>query len=288
MEISPLHLPLQPGVITVPDAPFAGLPGVFDDSLPDGWGRLLFDRFLLQQNIHPHQVTALDRLGHVGNSGIGALCYEPELASEESATLSSLDTLAAAAIKVLDGTPTELLETLLRIAGSSAGARPKAVIDLSLDRSQIHYPTAPLPREGFEPWLVKFPNTTDGIDAGAVEYVYALMVKNAGVAMEAVHLFESNRGPGFFATRRFDRSGPLRYHMHTACGLLHADFRTPALDYRELLALTMALTEDIREVEKIYRLAVFNVIAHNRDDHGKNFSFLMAVQAPGDSHLPTI
>jgi serine/threonine-protein kinase HipA len=47
------------------------------------------------------------------------------------------------------------------------------------------------------------------------------------------------------------------------------------MDYEELLTLTAALTKDIREVEKMYRLAVFNVLAHNRDDHAKNFSFLM-------------
>src|SRR5690606_1296666 len=58
-------------------------------------------------------------------------------------------------------------------------------------------------------------------------------------------------------------------------GLLHSDFRVPSLDYEDLLNLTGALTKDIREVEKMYRLAVFNVLAHNRDDHAKNFSFLM-------------
>lgn len=89
LNISPLHLPLQPGVTTVTHAPFAGLPGVFADSLPDGWGQLLLDRFLLQQNIHPKEVTALDRLAHVGNTGMGALCYEPKLASGEGATLTS-------------------------------------------------------------------------------------------------------------------------------------------------------------------------------------------------------
>ena len=63
--------------------------------------------------------------------------------------------------------------------------------------------------------------------------------------------------------------------MHTVGGLLHSDFRVPSLDYEDLLNLTGALTKDIREVEKMYRLAVFNVLAHNRDDHAKNFSFLM-------------
>ncbi len=93
--------------------------------------------------------------------------------------------------------------------------------------------------------------------------------------MPDVHLFHSEKGPGYFGVKRFDRHGNNRLHTHTASGLLHSDFRTPALDYEDLLNLTAALTTDMREVEKLYRLAVFNVLAHNRDDHAKNFSFLM-------------
>jgi serine/threonine-protein kinase HipA len=129
--------------------------------------------------------------------------------------------------------------------------------------------------EGYAPWMVKFPNSQDSTDAGAIEYVYALMAKEAGISMADVHLFPAERGAGYFAIKRFDREGDKRYHMHTACGLLHSDFRTPSLDYEDLIALTGMLTRDVREVEKLYQLAVFNVLAHNRDDHSKNFSYLM-------------
>jgi serine/threonine-protein kinase HipA len=101
------------------------------------------------------------------------------------------------------------------------------------------------------------------------------MAMEAGVSMPDVHLFPSQQGKGYFAVKRFDREGNKRLHMHTASGLLHSDFRVPSLDYEDLLTLTGSLTKDIREVEKMYRLAVFNVLAHNRDDHAKNFSFLM-------------
>ncbi len=115
----------------------------------------------------------------------------------------------------------------------------------------------------------------DGYDAGAIEYVYALMAKEAGVLMPEVHLFPSQKGAGYFAVKRFDRDGDKRIHMHTASGLLHSDFRIPTLDYEDLINLTAALTKDVREIEKMYRLAIFNVLSHNRDDHAKNFSFLM-------------
>ena len=130
--------------------------------------------------------------------------------------------------------------------------------------------------QGFEPWLVKFPNRQDGTDAGGMEYVYALMAKEAGVELPEVHLFAAEKTAGYFAMKCFDRQENSRLHMHSASGLLHSDFRAPALDYDDSLELTAALTRDRDEVMKMYRLAVFNVLAHNRDDHGKNFSFLMS------------
>jgi serine/threonine-protein kinase HipA len=274
MEISPLRLPLQKGVIELPQRPFEGLAGVFSDSLPDGWGRLLFDRLLRSQGILPVNVSPLDRLAHVGLSGMGALVYEPDNSPSDNQELIDLDHLALQTEEVLQGASEEVIKELLALNGSSAGARPKALIAVSDDRKQITFGARQL-QQGFEPWLVKFSNTQDGQDAGAIEYVYALMAKEAGVLMTDVHLFSSQKGAGYFAVKRFDRDSNKRLHMHTASGLLHSDFRTPALDYEDLLNLTGALTKDVREVEKMYRLAVFNVLAHNRDDHAKNFSFMM-------------
>lgn len=68
--------------------------------------------------------------------------------------------------------------------------------------------------------------------------VYALMAKEAGIIMTDIHLFPAQKGAGYFAVKRFDRDGRQRFHMHTACGLLHLDFRTLSLDYEDLIALT--------------------------------------------------
>lgn len=197
----------------------------------------------------------------------------PLRATEMNDTIN-LDQLATQAGEVLKGSSEDVIQELLALNGSSAGARPKALIGVDKDHKNISHGAKQL-EQGFEPWLVKFPNSQDGPDAGAIEYVYALMAKEAGVSMPEVHLFPSQKGSGYFAVKRFDRNGTRRYHMHTAAGLLHSDFRTPSLDYEDLLNLTAVLTKDVREVEKMYRLAVFNVLAHNRDDHAKNFSFLM-------------
>lgn len=274
LEISPLKLPLQSGVVELPKDPFEGLAGVFNDSLPDGWGRLLFDRMLRSQGVSPSEVSPLDRLAYVGLNGMGALVYEPYYDSGSGSGIIDLDDLAAQTKDILEGESIEVINELLALNGSSAGARPKALIGLDAERKNIVHGVNQL-RDGFEHWIVKFPNTQDGNDAGAIEYVYALMASKAGIEMPDVHLFPSQKGSGYFAVKRFDRDGNKRLHMHTVSGLIHSNFRFPSLDYEDLLSLTGVLTKDIREVEKMFRLAVFNVIANNRDDHAKNFSFLM-------------
>lgn len=277
IEISPLRLPLVSGVQRFDYEIFEGLPGVFNDSLPDGWGRLLSDRFFRSQGILPAHITPLDRLANVGSHALGAMVFEPDYSADHIQDGINLDTLALQAQEVLVGTSDDVLAELIALNGSSAGARPKALIGVNCKRNHIIHGVQDLPKD-YTPWIVKFPNSQDGNDAGSIEYVYALMAKESGITMPDVHLFPARHGTGYFAIKRFDRNGDMRYHMHTACGLLHSDFRTPSLDYEDLVALTGMLTRDVREVEKLYQLAVFNILAHNRDDHSKNFSYLMNSQ----------
>ena len=201
---------------------------------------------------------------------IQALRKIPKLLDNEF----TLDTLSEQCQEVLEGRSDDVLENLLVLNGSSAGARPKALIDVNDAKSHIKHGVYDL-QKGYSSWIVKFSNTQDGLDAGAIEYVYALMAKEAGINMPEMHLFPANKGAGYFAVQRFDKDAETRLHMHSACGLLHSDFLFPDLDYEDLITLTWVLTRDIREVERMFRVAVFNVLSHNRDDHAKNFSFLM-------------
>lgn len=274
LEISPIKLPLQRGVIELPKSPFEGLAGVFNDSLPDGWGRLLFDRLLRSEGVYPSDISPLNRLAYVGLNGLGALVYEPDHSLNDNNERINLDVLAAQTEEVLEGESEEVITELLALNGSSAGARPKALIGVDSERKNIVHGKDQL-SNGLEHWMVKFANSQDGLDAGAIEYVYGLMALDAGIEMPNIHLFPSQKGNGYFAVKRFDRDGNKRFHMHTVSGLIHNNFRFPSLDYEDLLSLTAVITKDIREVEKMFRLAVFNVMAHNRDDHSKNFTFLM-------------
>lgn len=274
IEISPVRLPLKAGPISIDRFVFDGLPGVFADSLPDGWGRLLQDKSAEKHKVNKSEITPLDRLCHVGNHGMGALVYEPIRSEPPPPGRLDVDDLAFHADNTLAGRADDAIEILRQINGSSCGARPKALIGLKSDNEEVVSNSDPLP-PGYEPYLVKFQNSADGPDAGAVEYVYSLMARKAGLPFPQTLLIPSTLGPGHFAVKRFDRVDGRRLHMHTASGALHSPHNHHALDYKALVNLTLNLTRDAREAERMYRMAVFNVFAHNRDDHGKNFSFLM-------------
>lgn len=275
LKISPYKLPLKAGTQSFQTHLFEGLPDVFNDSLPDGWGRLLIDRYLRAKGILPDSFTVLDRLAHVGHSGMGALTYAPDYSSSPQSGAINLDELSEQSLQVLSGNSEEVFEQLLKLNGSSAGARPKAMIGVSADKGSIIQGIDNLP-EDYEHWIVKFGNSLDGLDSGAIEYVYNLMATKVGILTPEKHLFEGRGNAGHFAAKRFDRQNKgQRLHVLTACGLLHSDFRAPTLDYEDLIKATLWLTKDVREAQKIFRYAVFNVLAHNRDDHSKNFSFIM-------------
>ena len=276
LELSPVHhktnfelqRPYDKGV-------FEGLHGMFNDSLPDGWGRSLMDRRARQLGIEPSALTPLDRLACVGTHGIGALCYAPSIDVWDAGKGDlDLDRLAADARLVLEGNIGEVLSTLGQAGGSPGGARPKALIALNEDGRAVHG-TDDAP-EGYDHYLVKFPGHDDPDDIAAIEMAYAAMAKEAGVIMPETRLLDGGKGKFYFAARRFDREGMRRFHVQSASGLLYADFRVPALDYRDLIMLTRNVTRDQRECKAMFTLAVFNVLAHNRDDHARQFSFLMA------------
>jgi serine/threonine-protein kinase HipA len=129
-------------------------------------------------------------------------------------------------------------------------------------------------QDGYDHYIIKFPNSNDGIDSGKIEYIYSQMAQKAGVEIPKTKLLKGKKG-SYFAIKRFDRVGDKRVHIHSVAGLVHSDFRLPSLDYDDLLKLTFHLTKNKNEVTKLYKLAVFNLLTHNRDDHAKNFSFLL-------------
>jgi len=275
LNISPIRLPFNNEINNAPKEPFDGLYGVFNDSLPDGWGRLLLDRTLSSKGINISQLTPLDRLAYVGNKGMGALCYQPQFEDEDNYQAQlELDIVAREMSHILKGESTELLDELFAIGGSSGGARPKILVGYNKDSSELIHGVNELPKE-FEDWIIKFPSSLDNQEIANIEYAYYKMALWAGIEMSECQLFYGQSGQTYFGTKRFDRVNGQRLHMHTACGMMHDNFRMSSMDYGHLMDCAFQLERHVKAYEKVLRLAAFNVFAHNRDDHSKNFAYLM-------------
>lgn len=256
-SISPFSLPLVKKVFIPKYEPFDGLFGVFNDSLPDGWGRLLVDRLFLKNKINPAEIDNLNRLAVVQESGMGALTYKPEHKFKMGNKVSDLDILSQECSKILESQNSDNLDELFQLGGSSGGARPKILTSINN-----------------EDWIIKFPSSTDPKNIGEKEYQYSLCAKECGINMTETKLFPSKICSGYFGIKRFDRKNDRKVHMVSVSGLLETSHRLPNLDYNLLMKLTLELTRNYEYIEQLFRLMCFNVFAHNRDDHSKNFSYL--------------
>ncbi len=275
IEISPIKLKVNTAINKADALPFDGLFGVFADSLPDGWGKLLLDRALTAKGIDISDLTMLDRLAFVGSKGMGALIYKPEIDDGSHKQFEfELDKIAKATQKIISGTATEILDELYILSGSSGGARPKIVVGYNPKTQHIMAAEKDLPI-GYEHWIIKFPSSSDKADIANIEFAYYKMALDAGIEMSECKLFKGKSGQVYFGTKRFDRIGNHRLHMHSAAGIMHDNFRFSKLDYGHIMDCAFILERDVNAYEKILRLAAFNVFAHNRDDHSKNISFLM-------------
>ena len=254
-SISPLELPLKPGLFIAQPNPFNGNFGIFEDSLPDGYGRYLLHKTLLKIGINDFELSALDRLSLVGKGGMGALTYEPETFVEREMELQDFDILQEKALEVLREQQDSDAGLLLYNSGNSGGCRPKAIFS---------------DEEGH--WLIKFRHTYDPQDMGKQEFDYNEKARRCGIIVPDFKLIDGK----YFTTRRFDITADgERIHTATAGGLLSISLSNPVLDYVNLLALTGYLTQNYKDVEQMYRRMVFNYIAENKDDHCKNFSFIV-------------
>jgi serine/threonine-protein kinase HipA len=125
-SISPYFLPLKPGLFLAKREPFRGNFGVFDDSLPDGWGNLILDRYLKERGIEAPSLTLLQRLSLVGTNGRGALEYFPDKSVASEDDFPDFDKLAAESQKILSSEySSDMVDVFYQNGGSSGGARPK-------------------------------------------------------------------------------------------------------------------------------------------------------------------
>ena len=262
-SISPFELPLRSGVFIAKSRPFDGGFGVFDDCLPDGWGLLILDRYLQQNGINPRTLSLLDRLALVGSTGRGALEFRPDKSVTSEQDYSDFEELALEAERILssDDYAGKGIDEFQYRGGSPGGARPKIFT-----------------RHENKEWLVKFRAEHDPKNIGALEYEYSLLAKKCGIEMPETRLFEDK----YFGVERFDRIKDEKLHVVSIAGLIGADYRLPSIDYYHIFQICTALTHNIAELWKVYRLMVFNFLISNKDDHAKNFAF---IYRDGEWHL---
>ncbi len=260
-SISPLELPLKADLFIAKPQPFYGNFGVFEDSLPDGYGRYLLHKALAQLGVNDAELSSLDRLSLVGSGGMGALTYEPVQTLRTAYDLLDFEELQAKALDVLREKSSEDAELLLFRSGNSGGCRPKAVFS-----------------DADGHWLVKFRHSYDPQDMGIQEFRYNEVARQCGIVVPDFKLTNGR----YFTSRRFDIAADgQRIHMVTAGGLMGVSLSQPVLDYGNLLALTGYLTQRADDVEQMFRRMVFNYAADNKDDHCKNFSFILIDDASG-------
>jgi serine/threonine-protein kinase HipA len=288
LEISPRNLPLSTrGPRAFPELTrmeaFQGLPGVLADALPDRFGNAVIRKYFADRGRPDDALSPVQRLLYIGSRAMGALEFRPPLRLRKQREQQALEVadLVEQARRVVQGQTEVALPEIIQLGASAGGARAKAIILWNPQRDEVRSAFAD-EQPGDEHWLIKFDGVGE-LDApdpaprpyNRIEHAYATMAADAGVEMSEVRLMQERR-LGHFMTRRFDRVGQRRLHMHTLGGMEHVDYNVPGLySYEQYLRLVLTLELGYPALEQAFRRACFNVLAVCQDDHVKNFAFLM-------------
>ena len=293
LEPSPILMPVHQGRVysfsDIGRETFKGLPGMLADSLPDTYGRALFDRWLALTG--RSSGNAVETLCYLGKRCMGALEFEPAMDAPYSPDVRiELDSLVEVASEALSkkeefGANLEedkkaAIAEIVRLGTSAGGQRAKAIIAYNPLTGEVRSGQIEAP-EGFDYYLIKL----DGVTAeagfretqnfGRLEYSFYRLVKECGIEISDCRLIKEN-GHAHFLTKRFDRQNGEKIHMQTLCGIAHYDYRNPrSYSYEQAFNVMRALRLPYSQAQEMYRRLVFNVVIRNQDDHTKNISFLM-------------
>lgn len=293
LEPSPILMPVRSGRVysfsDIGKETFKGLPGMLADSLPDTYGRALFDRWLALTG--RTSGNAVETLCFLGNRCMGALEFEPAMdvpyGKDTSVELDTLVEVASEALAEkeefganLEADKKAAIAEIVRLGTSAGGQRAKAIIAYNKETGEVRSGQIDAPA-GFDYYLIKL----DGVTAeagfretqnfGRLEYSFSKLVKECGIEMSECSIIEEN-GRAHFLTKRFDRQDGEKIHMQTLCGIAHYDYRLPrAYSYEQAFNVMRALRLPYSQAQEMFRRMVFNIVVRNQDDHTKNISFLM-------------
>lgn len=293
IEPAPLMMPAREGRVysfaDIGKETFKGLPGMLADSLPDTYGRALFDRWLALTG--RQSGNSIETLCFLGKRCMGALEFEPAMdmpyESHTQIEIESLVNVASEALAEKEDFGANLsadkkaaIAEIVRLGTSAGGQRAKAIIAYNKETGEVLSGQIDAPA-GFDYYLIKL----DGVTAeagfretqnfGRLEYSFYKLVKECGIEMSECSLIEEN-GRAHFLTKRFDRVNGEKVHMQTLCAMAHYDYRLlRAFSYEQAFNVMRALRLPYSQAQEMFRRIVFNVIVRNQDDHTKNISFLM-------------
>lgn len=285
--ISPLRLPLDSGIFEFPELrrseSFHGLPGALADSLPDTFGNKIIQNYFETRGERDKALNPVQRLLYIGRRAMGALEYTPAIQrkTKEEERALEIQALVESARRLIEGDATDAVQEIMRVGASAGGARAKALILWDREQKRVRSGFA-TPKTGEEAWLIKFDGvgSANALDMHAkpfnrIEYTYALLAKQLDIDMSEVSYLEDN-GLFHFMTKRFDRFGTDKIHMHSLGGMTHVDFNNPqAYSYEAWFRLMLELKLGHQAMEQGFKRMVFNIVGRNQDDHVKNISFLL-------------
>ena len=292
LEPAPLMMPVIPGRVysfrNIGEETFKGLPGLLADSLPDTYGRALFDRWLALTGRTSSNIV--ETLCFLGKRCMGALEFEPAIHDYSPNLKIEIDSLVDVASEALlkkesfgvniNDDKRSAIAEILRLGTSAGGQRAKAIIAYNKSTGEVRSGQTDVP-DGFEHYIIKL----DGVTAttglretgnyGRIEYSFYKLAETCGIEMSECSLIEEN-GYAHFLTKRFDRTDGKKIHMQTLCGIAHYDYRLHrAYSYEQAFNVMRALRLPYPQAQEMFRRMVFNVVIRNQDDHTKNISFLM-------------
>lgn len=259
--LNPDHLPLQEASFPLPERRFrdgGAMPLTFRDALPDSWGRkVLAIR-------HGRPLSDLDTLLLTNEDRIGAMVFSESLVFEDAADAPApltLEQLAEAARRIdagLEVAPN--IHRLLR-GGSLGGARPKA----------------PFVFEGRR-YIAKFASRGDDHDVEMLEAATLGLAMACDITVPRFLVQPVLTGHALLV-ERFDRDGPIanehRFHYLSASALLDAPYDSSRGSYVELAQTIRRISSrPQKDLTELFRRLIFNLVAGNSDDHGKNHGAL--------------
>lgn len=274
-NLSPLKLPFSASIFNAGKEE-DGLPGLLADCVPDAWGRKVAEVDFAKQKLGP--LTPLNLLAWRDSRGLGALQIHPALGDggqpNTKLTAITAASLARGAAQIQRGQPSVVLPQLVR-GGTAGGAYPKTLVLAYADGTL----SVAEPDGVGVPALLKFDLSKTG-GLAECEHAYARMSKAAGIDAVTTELIGEGAKTrrSHLLVHRFDvaaKDPARRIHFHSLARLLHFDQRRAgrSLDYVDLFRTALQLAIPVAQLREIARRMLFNVLAANPDDHGRNHAF---------------